>query len=48
MKCPYCKQEVGQPKKYQIIDCKCGRRLIVIEINKVKELVDVTPDKEEK
>ncbi len=42
MKCPYCNEEVGQPKKYEVVNCKCRRKLMLIEINKVKELVDVT------
>lgn len=47
MKCPNCRREIGQPKKYQVIDCQCGRRLMVIEIDKVKSIEDVTPDKED-
>lgn len=45
MKCPSCRKEVGQPKKNQVIDCKCKRKLMLIEIKKKKILLDVTPDK---
>ena len=41
MKCSNCKSEVGQPKKYNVINCKCGTKLMLIEINKVKQLVEV-------
>lgn len=41
MKCKNCKQEIGQPKKYEVINCKCGARLMLVEIRKVKQLVEV-------
>ena len=47
MNCPNCKREVVS-KKNAIFNCVCGRTLMIIEINKVKQIVDVTPDKEEK
>ena len=47
MNCPNCKREVVS-KKNAIFKCVCGRTLIIVEINKIKQIVDVTPDKEEK
>lgn len=47
MICPNCKRKIVT-KKYAIFKCICGRTLMLIEINKVKEIVDITPDKEEK
>ena len=47
MKCPKCYEEIGEPKKYEIINCQCGRKLMIIEINKTKSIEDVTPDKED-
>lgn len=47
MKCPNCSREIST-KKYAIHRCICGRILMLIEINKVKQIVDVTPDKGEK
>lgn len=46
MKCPYCKREVNL-KKYEYGACWCGRTLMMIEIKSVKQLVDVTKDKED-
>lgn len=47
MKCPNCKRQVTI-KKYAIFKCICGRTLMLIELNKVKQIVDLTPDKEDK
>lgn len=47
MKCINCEVEIGDPKKYQIIDCKCGSKLMLIEINKVKQLIDLSKSKGE-
>lgn len=33
MICPKCKVKVHL-KKYQVYDCRCGSRLMLIEINK--------------
>lgn len=41
MKCPKCYREIGQPKKYEITECKCGAKLMLVEINKKKELVNL-------
>lgn len=45
MFCPNCKKEIG-PKKYAIFNCICGKTLMLIEINKIKQIIDVTQDKE--
>lgn len=42
MRCVNCKTEIGNPKKHKIIDCRCGSKLMLIEINKVKQLVDLS------
>lgn len=47
MKCPSCKTKIGDLKKYKIHECKCGGKLMCIEINKKKELVDLRRDKGE-
>lgn len=47
MICPNCKREIIIAK-YKIVNCKCGRTLMLAEINKVKQLIDVTPDKGER
>lgn len=47
MICPRCKTEVTT-RKYERFFCPCGRILMVIKINKKEEVVDVTPDKEDK
>lgn len=41
MKCPKCNREVGQVKKYEIYKCVCKAKLMCIEINKDKKLVDL-------
>lgn len=46
MNCPNCNREITT-KKYALYKCFCGKTLMMIEINKVKEIVDVTP-KEDK
>lgn len=46
MNCLRCKVGIGNPKKYEIVNCKCGATLMVIEINKAKILVDLSQDKE--
>lgn len=45
MNCPNCKREIDE-KKNKIVNCSCGNKLIIVEINKVKQIIDVT--KEEK
>ena len=47
MNCPNCKRPVTT-KKYEMFKCICGRVLMMIEVNKVKQITDVTPDKEAK
>lgn len=46
MQCPNCSREIIVAK-YKIVNCKCGRTLMLAEINKVKQLIDVTPNKED-
>lgn len=46
MKCPNCKIPVTT-RKYERFFCPCGKILMVIESNKKKEVVDVTPEKED-
>lgn len=47
MNCPSCNRDVSS-KKYAIFNCVCGKVLMEVEINKVKQLIDVTPTKEVK
>ena len=44
MKCLNCQIEIGSPKKYEVTNCRCGAKLMLIEINKVKTLVDLNKD----
>lgn len=44
MICPNCSREV-LIAKYKIVNCKCKRTLMLVEINKVKQLIDVTQNK---
>lgn len=41
MKCPKCAKEIREPKKHKVIDCNCGAKLMLIEISKRKELVNL-------
>jgi len=45
MKCPKCEREVDI-RKYALFNCQCGCTLMVVEINKVKQVVDVTKEEE--
>lgn len=45
MKCPSCGRAINA-KKYEVVNCSCGKKLIIIEINKIKQVVDVTPKEE--
>lgn len=45
MKCINCKEEIGNPKKYQVVECKCGAKLMLIEIKKTKQLTDLSENK---
>lgn len=47
MNCPNCNKKVDS-KKNAIFKCVCGKTLMLVEINKVKQIVDVTKDKEVK
>lgn len=47
MFCPNCNIKVDS-QKYAMFKCMCGKTLMMVEINKVKQIVDVTPDKEDK
>lgn len=45
--CPECKRGV-QGKRNQLVYCDCGKTLLIVEINKIKEAVDVSPNREDK
>lgn len=47
MKCLNCKVEIGEQKKYKVVNCRCGTKLMLIEINKEKRLIDLTKLEEE-
>ena len=47
MNCPNCNIEILHLKKNQYLRCKCGKDVMLVEINKKKELV-VLEDKGEK
>ncbi|MBU5424974.1 hypothetical protein KQI41_01010 [Tissierella pigra] len=44
MKCPSCKRDVEKLKKYQVADCKCGAKLMCVELNKNLILIDLRKD----
>lgn len=49
MICPTCKRELKvKLKKYQMCNCKCGAKLMLIETNKKLILVDLKNDEGEK
>lgn len=42
-KCPNCKQKIMLGKE-KLIDCpNCSKKLLLVTINKVEQLFDVTP-----
>lgn len=45
--CLGCKRSI-QGKRNQLVYCECGKTLLIVEINKIKEAVDVTPNEEDK
>ena len=45
MKCPKCNKEIGDLKKYKVHDCSCSAKLMCIEINKKKELINLKEEK---
>lgn len=47
MKCVNCKSEVGELKKHHHLVCKCGAKLMCIQIKKELILVDLRIDKGE-
>jgi DNA-directed RNA polymerase subunit RPC12/RpoP len=47
MKCPRCRKDILNIKKYRVNYCSCGAKLIVVEINKKLEIEDVTPEIED-
>ena len=47
MNCPNCERPVTT-RKYERFFCQCGKILMVIKTNKKEEVVDVTPEKEDK
>lgn len=49
MICPTCKDSLRRKlKKNELFDCRCGSKILVVEISKKLILVDVTNDKGEK
>ena len=49
MNCPTCKAEIKiNPKKHRVFTCKCGANLMLIEIKKNKQLIDLKNYKGEK
>ena len=47
MICPTCKTGIRKLKKNEVFDCRCGVKLLAIEINKKIIICDVT-NKEER
>nr|DAT54047.1 MAG TPA: Trm112p-like protein [Caudoviricetes sp.] len=47
MRCPSCYKEVGEMKKNQFLKCRCGAKLLAVEINKKLEVFDLSKDEEE-
>lgn len=45
MKCPKCGKKIGDLKKYKVHECMCGAKLMCIEINKKKELINIEGEK---
>ena len=43
MKCPNCYRNIIS-SKYAMVKCVCGRVLMIIEINKIKQIMDVTKE----
>ena len=41
--CPGCRRAI-QGKKNKLVYCQCGKALMIIEINKIKQIVDVTKE----
>lgn len=46
MNCPKCGTEVDI-KKYKLLDCQCGAKLLVVQVAKKLIIEDVTPELEE-
>ncbi len=42
MKCVKCSREIGKLKKNQVYDCKCGEKLMTVEINKNLHIYSVS------
>lgn len=40
MTCPNCKIKIIC-KKHEVVICRCGAKLMLIEVNKTKQLVEV-------
>lgn len=47
MRCPSCYKEVGKMKKNQLLKCRCGTKLLAVEINKELEVFDLSKDEGE-
>lgn len=47
MRCPSCYKEVGKMKKNQLLKCRCGAKLLAVEINKELEVFDLSKDEGE-
>lgn len=39
MNCPNCNKEIAHLEKNQYLRCACGKDVMLVEINKSKELV---------
>lgn len=44
MKCPKCKRELGELKKYEYVNCKCGEQVMCIKNAKKLVLVKLGVD----
>ena len=45
MICPKCKTKITESKKHKLINCECGSTLMIVEINKIKQIVDLSKKK---
>lgn len=43
MKCPKCNKKIDI-KKNKTVDCRCGAKLLAVEINKKLEIFDLRKD----
>jgi Zn finger protein HypA/HybF involved in hydrogenase expression len=47
MNCPNCNRDIGELKKYEYVNCKCGKQLMCIKDGKNLILVKLGVDKGE-